>query len=461
MANPVAKTEIELAKNTAQFEVVERGRNFVKHRISDPKFTAPETYALDLSMGRMHYDDGGYWRPVDTNLSTGAARIGADIGQKTAGFETHFNLSLSAPWTAEYRKGAKAIRFKPVRLQSGTKQWLVNPAVTGVLTGDTIRWEDAFGAGIHLEWETEVERLAKRVILDKPLTLTADLDLVIEVQVENLALPGIVPARFLALGDTTCLRWPISWDAAGEQVDGKLLLSKSGGKTYLTHRIPRTWLATATYPVTIDYLVWDVSVNYAVAAGTDDAYCGTNTDSPYDHKFSAASGYFQFGDNTTVGKRTKMGSSAWFDNVQVPRGAVFQHPGYETYSLFYVTTIGGGEQTSITVRYYLRCAALDDAAKISTDLLMHGAMTTAKRDITVDFLWSGLEEHGYAMDSSIEEVTNRDAWREGNSLVVYADDFDGRSDANAYRRCLSYDGSSTYPPRLTICYALDDFGQVF
>jgi len=457
MANPVAKTEIELAKNTAQFEVVERGRNFVKHRISDPKFTAPETYALDLSMGRMHYDDGGYWRPVDTNLSTGAARIGADIGQKTAGFETHFNLSLSAPWTAEYRKGAKAIRFKPVRLQSGTKQWLVNPAVTGVLTGDTIRWEDAFGAGIHLEWETEVERLAKRVILDKPLTLTADLDLVIEVQVENLALPGIVPARFLALGDTTCLRWPISWDAAGEQVDGELLLSKSGGKTYLTHRIPRTWLATATYPVTIDYLVWDVSVNYAVAAGTDDASCGDTT-APV-HMFSSSTTNFYFGSWITGGNRNHAGSAAWFDNVQVPRGAVFQHPGYETYSLFRVTN--KLDNSSASVHYYLCCADLDDAAKISTDLLMHGDMTTAKRDITVDSVWGAGLEYGYAMDSSIEEVTNRDAWREGNSLVVYAQDFDGRSDANAYRQCYSYDGSSTLCPRLTIVYALDDFGQVF
>jgi hypothetical protein len=451
--NPVANTEIKLAKDIAHFEIAERGEKFVKHAVSDPKLTAPESYALNLSMGRMHYDDGGYWRPVDTTLSTVAARLGADVGQKTAGFETHFNLALSAPWTAEYRKAGRAIRFKPTRLQSGTKKWLVDQTVTGVVTGDTVRWENAFGAGIHLEWETQTERLTKRVILDKPLTLTADLDLVVEVQIENLALPTIVPARFLALGDTSCFRWPLSWDAVGEQVDGKLLLSKSGGKTYLTHRIPRTWLAAATYPVTVDYDVWDVSVSYAVASGDDDAKCAINTGT-LAHVFNTTD-YFTFGDRSSL-SRTKYGSTAWFDNVQVPRGAVVNHG----LSLLYMTHLNA-DNSSATVRLYFCCADLDDAAKISTDLLMHGDLTTAKRDISIAGVWLGEDEWAYGMGDSIGEVVNRDGWREGNSLVCYAQDFDGRSDANAYRQCYDYGHSSTKAPHVVILYSLDDFGQVF
>lgn len=456
MANPVANTETKLAQDVAHFEVVERGRKFVKHAVSDPKLTAPESYCLDLSLGPMHYDDGGYWRPIDTALSTAAARVGADIGQVTGGYESHFNLALSAPWTAEYRKGGQAIRFKPVRLQSETKQWPVNPAVVGLVLGDRIRWANAFGAGIHLEWTAQPGVFAKSVILDKPLTLAADLDLVMEVQVENLALPAILPARFLALGDS-CLRWPVSNDAANNEVDGKLLLSTSSGKRYLTHRVPKVWLDKAVYPVAIDYTVYDVLLNLAVSESADD-------DQIYWSTVTSAWVWSNSGTNWYVGKpviagTTNWGGSARFQNVRIPRRAVIAAVPQSQW-----TVTAQNTDASVTVKTYISCSDEDNAAQIANAADWIGrTLTTAKVDYEVPE-WVAGEVWNYPMIAPIQEVIDRDGWREGNALMVFWDDRDGRSSANAHRNACPWDklaGGVRYPPALRIYYQLDDFGQWF
>jgi hypothetical protein len=457
VANPVASTETQLAKDVAHFEVVERGEKFVKHAVSDPKLTAPESYCLDLSLGPMHYNDGGYWRPIDTTLSTAAARVGADIGQKTGGYESYFNLALSAPWTAEYRKGTQAIRFKPVRLQSGTKQWPVNQAVVGLVLGDRIRWANAFGAGIHLEWTAQPGLFAKSVIIDKPLTLTADLDLVMEVQVENLALPTLTPARFLALGDS-CLRWPVTNDAENNEIDGKLLLSTSSGKRYLTHRVPRAWLDKAVYPVEIDYTVYDVYVAYAVSESADD-------DVIYWDTVNLVWVWSNSSTNWYVGKPVIAGTTTWggsarFQNVQIPRRAV--QTAVPT-SQFTVTVLN--TDTSITVKTYLSCSDEDNAAQIANAADWIGrTLTAAKVDWQIADDWVAGEVRNYPIIAPVQEVLDRDGWREGNAIMVFWDDRDGRSSANAHRNVCPWDklvSGVRYPPQLRIYYSLDDFGQVF
>jgi hypothetical protein len=454
MANPVTTSETKLAQDVAHFEVVERGAKFVKHAVSDPKLTAPESYCLDLSLGPMHYNDGGYWRPIDTTLSTAAARVGADIGQKTGGYESHFNLALSAPWTAEYRKGAQAIRFKPVRLQSGTKQWLVNPAVVGLVLGDRIRWANAFGAGIHLEWTAQPGVFAKSVILDDPLTLTADLDLVMEMEVENLGLPTLTPARFLALGDS-CLRWPVSHDAENNEVDGKLLLSTSGGKRYLTHRIPRAWLGKAVYPVEIDYTVYDVYIEYAVSESADDDWVYWDG-AAWVWSNSSTNLYVA---NMGVGVN-KCGGAMRFQNVQIPRRAVIVAV---PQSQFTVTVLNN--DSSITVRTYLSCSDEDNAAQIANAADWIGrTLTTAKVDWQITDGWAATEVYSYPIIAPVQEVLDRDGWREGNAIMVFWDDRDSRSSAGAHRNVCPWDrlvGGIRYPPQLRIYYSLDDFGQVF
>ena len=457
MANPVTTTETKLAQDVAHFEVVERGAKFVKHAVSDPKLTAPESYCLNLSLGPMHYDDGGYWRPIDTTLSAAAARVGADIGQKTGGYESHFNLALSAPWTAEYRKGTQAIRFKPVRLQSGTKQWPVNQAVVGLVLGDRIRWANAFGAGIHLEWTAQPGIFAKSVILDKPLTLTADLDLVIEVQVENLALPAIKPARFLALGDSS-LRWPVSNDAENNEVDGKLLLSTSGDKRYLTHRVLKTWLDKAVYPVVIDYYVYDATLDFVVSESADDVYVYFR-DSDSTYQYSNTSNFFRWGSYNAT-DAYKAGSAARFQNVQIPRGAVIPATPSSAFRQTCQTTAN-----TTTVKVYLRCVAEDNPAQISSaNDFTTRSLTTAKSDLAITETWTAALKYSYYLPASIQEVINRAGWREGNAIIVYCDDMDNRSTAGASRTCYAWDKlvlGVRYPPELTIYYQLDDFGQVF
>lgn len=425
-------------------EVVKRDRSQIRHRL----FYLPdgrEMFRSGISQGALHYKDGfGTWREINTALSPTAARVGADVGNVTSGFESHFRLNLGADWIAEYRKDTAALRLKPVRLQSGAKSWLAQP-VLGVVNDDVIRWKDAFGPDIHLEWETQASRLAKKVILDKALTLTADLDLVIEVQLDNLGVPIITGTSPIPVGNIGHVRRPVSTDATGEQVQGQLSISKIGAKRYLTHRIPRAWLAAATYPVAID-----VDIDEYVTAGADDTYCQYRI-STSTHSFSTTIAYCAVGDVTTLGYKWR-GAAMRFSAVDIPRDSIIQ----TAYWYGYVNV----DQTADTCRAYLYGHAHDNSPQVTTDAELH-ALATAKTTGILDTApgdWVIPNWFGYAIDvvitgapyTILSDIISRPGWVADNALTIVYEDWDGRSDANATRTWYSYNGDSTHPPWLDI-----------
>ena len=423
-------------------EVVKRDRSQIRHRIYLPD--GRESYISGISQGALHYKDAfGTWREINTALSPSAARVGADLGNVTAGFESHFNLNLGAAWTAEYRKGTSAIRLKPVRLQSGTKSWLAQPIV-GVVKDDVIRWTNAFGPGIHLEWQAQGSRLAKKVILDSPLTLTADLDLVLEVQLENLPLPTITDTHLIPLGSIGFIRWPTSSDATGETAKGKLLMTVSGEKRYLTHRIPRAWLASATYPVVID-----IELDEYVGATGDDVDCQYRVSTA---AWSFSSTGFQLRLGSYTADYNRRGFAARFSSVDVSRYADISKAYFYVYSYT--------DYTVDTCHAYLYGHAHDNSPQVTnaTDLR---ALATQKTpgilDTVIDYDWVCPNWFGYEVDSAlrspytvVSDIVNRPGWVSGNALTMVWEDWDGRSDVGATRAGFSYDGDALHPPYLHI-----------
>ena len=429
MSNPAARIQAEILGKHPEAVVEKRTVNGVTYYLPGDK------HSFNASQGSLHYLEDGYWRQIDTTLTPSAARVGADLGMVKAGFQSHFNLDLTAPWTAEYRKGASAIRLKPVRLQSGTKQWPVQP-IRGVLKDDTIRWDNAFGPGIHLEWETQTSRLAKRVILDKRPTLTADLDLVLEVQLDNLALPGVQDKLFLPLGNVGFLRWPVSWDETGEIVKGKLLYSITGAKKYITHRVPRAWLEKALYPVTID-----IQVDEIVGASADDTVCYYKTSDSTHHWANNSSAF-------TVGYQSaelcRRGSTARFTTIDIPRDVICYNSSFIVTPLTLLTN---------TICYgYLYCEDADNATQVADDADIHDRATnhhTTKVSWELPAMPSGTE---YGFPFHPEEVFARPGWASGNALNVLFEDFDARSteNANTHRAAYAYDSSTTKCPKIQI-----------
>ena len=58
------------------------------------------------------------------------------------------------------------------------------------------------------------------------------------------------------------------------------------------------------------------------------------------------------------------------------------------------------------------------------------------------------------INSIIQEIVNQGNWQSGNAIILFWDDHDGRSSAisHAQRSAYSYNGSSTYAPKLHVEY---------
>jgi len=187
----------------------------------------------------------------------------------------------------------------------------------------------------------------------------------------------------------------------------------------------------------------DPSIDEQVGASADDCLFYYNAGSP---TWSTTSIFITAGWTTSGIDRN--GGGMRFTSVDIPQGATINTA---------KITFRCGYATSGTVcRTRFRGEDIDDAAAFSTQANYLG------RDRTSAYVdWDGIP--AWIVDTNyespeiktvVQEIVNRGSWASGNDMVIFWDDHEDRSDHNnaCERWARSYDGSTTYAPKIHIEY---------
>ncbi|KKN41161.1 hypothetical protein LCGC14_0725910, partial [marine sediment metagenome] len=296
MANPAADARAKVKANHPEAVVVERGRNFIKHRLANHA-DGRQRFALDVAIGPLHYGPDNN-QEIDTAFQPSVAPWQHEMIK--AGFEVRALSDLSAGQVIEYRNGSEWVRFQPMALQYSNdlnqiQQISMPGAVDASVDDDMLTWTDGYGPGRSLSWQAQTARLAKLLTIGSLADLPA---------VDQFILDGGTPVLELNLifahsagvtpyvngqpwskgdrntqglvefrdGQGNVLWWfnlPRSWDAEGNEQLGTLRFKKQGNSLYVSHRVPLGFVQGAVYPLMVD-----VTVDEQVGASTDDAYQG-------------------------------------------------------------------------------------------------------------------------------------------------------------------------------------------
>jgi len=142
----------------------------------------------------------------------------------------------------------------------------------------------------------------------------------------------------------------------------------------------------------------------------------------------------------------KFGGGKRFTNITIPKGS--------TITAAYLTIRCASSESDTVCKSIIQGEDVDDAAQFS-DLADYQGRTRTTALVYWDSIPAWTADTDYdspEIKTIIQEIIDREGWASGQDIVIFWDDHDGRSDSGAYRRGYSYDGSSTYAPKLHIEY---------
>jgi hypothetical protein len=279
---------------------------------------------------------------------------------------------LNAGDTIQYVDQAtgESVTFQPLALnwvnQDNSRQQLAQPqAVVATATDDVLYWPNGYGTGRHFQFQTLSRKLEKLLILDNAATLptptvTGTIWLELEFIIKNssgveLYLDGIRWARtnnvrvqtanrieFRDSATGTNVLWyldyPRAYDSSPEpqQTIGQFEVRRSGPNHYITVRIPRTWVQSATFPIYIDPSPF---------SSQPDAAAGKDT---YVSNFNATQRGNNYGVTTSIMSLGSHKGLIEFDCSSIPSDATIEAGDAATLYLYH-TTAGAALAWTITV----------------------------------------------------------------------------------------------------------------
>lgn len=284
-----------------------------RSRTGKTRWLGGDSYALDLSMASVHFQDAvGDWQEIDSQFVPAVAPW--DWEMTEAGYSVRVKEDFTAGQVIEFSKAGESVTLQPMALEwtnnldqiqaiampSNVAALVTNPEVdllpvVGVPghTG-TIRWNDAYGPGVDFEWQTGASRLAKVIEIDDLASLPVPAQYIVDggspvLRFNMIFAPSagvdiyvdgaIWDQRAKALTFSTIefrkgsevlwgfmplLYWGSGTDWGGQSV---ATLDKRGNSLYISIRVPYDWLQEAVFPVFID-----VVVDEQTAAQNQDGY---------------------------------------------------------------------------------------------------------------------------------------------------------------------------------------------
>jgi hypothetical protein len=136
------------------------------------------------------------------------------------------------------------------------------------------------------------------------------------------------------------------------------------------------------------------------------------------------------------GSNYKYGGGMRFTNIVIPQGAVIVN----AYLSFYAYSSSG-----TVVRTKISAEDVDNPSTFADDAAAFDSRYATHTSAMVEWdsisAWSsGVWYNSVNISSVVQEVVNRGGWVSGNSIVIFWEDFDGRSDVGARRIAYSADG---------------------
>ena len=149
--------------------------------------------------------------------------------------------------------------------------------------------------------------------------------------------------------------------------------------------------------------------------------------------------------------RNRYGCGMRFTNIAIPRGA--------TISSAYLRFRCNSSESGTTVNTKISAEDVDDAPTFADSasefVNRYNNHTAAMVNWDNIPAWAaGIDYDSPEIKTVIQEVVDRAGWASGNDMVLFWEDYDNRSTFNndAWRWAYSYDGSTTYAPKLVIEY---------
>lgn len=148
----------------------------------------------------------------------------------------------------------------------------------------------------------------------------------------------------------------------------------------------------------------------------------------------------------------KVGNGFRFRNITILEGAEI--------TVAYLTVRAGHTLSGTGVKSRISAEDVDDAGTFADDAVVFDARwegrTASRVNWYIDAQWNAETDYDSpSIVSVIQEVVDRSGWDSGNDIVIFWDDFDGRTDgvSNKYRSVHSYDQTHDYCVRLHVEYA--------
>lgn len=453
MAKPVQELKNRAQNIWPGAFVVERKRNLIKH--AHP--TDPSRYMLDGSIGPIHYGDNED-QEIDTTWQPTTGTWQHEM--LDADYHARAKDSFNGAPLVEYedRVTGETISFQSRQLEftndNNDIQFISSPqAINASVNEDVLSWIGAFGTGLDFEWEAEVARLVKRLIIrsleDLPtpsaqilsgnnpvlrlswqMAYSTDAPWIDGVQWnESSDIESFNAIEFRNLAGDTIFAFGTStaFDGNGDPTKIITHLSKSGPNLLVEVRVPWTYLQSAIFPVTVD-----PNVDVQLADGNNDA-----RDAPgiiFDY----------------TGTIINLGTTTWwnghrFPNITITQGATID----VAYCDFYFYSTSTDDPNTV-----FRCEDVDNPDDFATTQdISNRTQTTA----TVTWNATGVVTTGAGFYSSpslvdiVQEIIDRGTWTSGNAIAVLGDNSNPRGDGGD-GRVRTYEDDTTHAAKIHIEY---------
>ena len=427
-----------------------RGPNWIRHQHP----TDPDRFIIDSHIGPIHYGPSKD-QEIDTawQPTTGAWQYEMTSND----FQTFARDTFNAGDIFEFRKEGEWLRFDPQSInwidENNSRQQIgIKQAVTAVVNDDVLEFPAGYGPGRHFQYQNQTARLQKLISIDAAADLPTPTVQGSEIWFEaeftlsmssgiNFWIDGVEWSRANGVRVQTAGRieirdaatgtqvfWhldhPRAFDSSGDnEIIGHLEVRRQGGPSslFITVRIPKTWIDAAIFPIYID-----PTIDPQVGASADDA---VETSGSMDLTAT----------NALINTSSRYLGARWVVNVS--NGATIDVAYASYYSL----------SPNRPIDYDLMIEDVDDAAIFTTTASDISSRTAHATQPT----WTGTAGANEWIDTSslvtpIEAVIGRAGWSANNHLVITLTETSGGSAGVSFR---TYDGSSTYAPKLHIEYS--------
>jgi hypothetical protein len=250
-------------------------------------FLQPDgTYRAEISGGPINYWDNG-WKPINNSIVN-------NVMSKDAYTFKVLQHTFNQGQIVEFDAGGQSVKFQPMALEWTNDHNMISQismpiAVAGVTNNDpsssltnpdnavgSIRWDGAYGAGTHFEWQTDAGVLRKTLELDRLPSIPQDiidggnpllrLNFIFAPSAVDIYVDGQLwdqkagndkitfsQIEFRAGNQTVFYFVPAKcWDSKNNYISVQTQLSKSGKNLWVSTLVPYSWLQRAVYPVYID-----------------------------------------------------------------------------------------------------------------------------------------------------------------------------------------------------------------